>query len=123
MDEGDLQPEQPGAWLGIDQLGARLRETRERRTDVVDLVGHVVHAGPATREELADGRVLTGRREQLDPPTADQNGRRVDALLLDAGTVLQLGAEQPAIRVEGLVEVLDGDAEMMNAPWVHPRRC
>ena len=123
MDEGDLQAEQPRAGLGVDQLRARLRERRERRSNVADFVRHVVHARPVVREELADRRVLADCREQLDAPAADENRRRVHALLLDAGTVLELGSEEPAVRLEGLIEVLDGDAEMMNAPGIHPRRC
>jgi hypothetical protein len=33
--------------------------------------------------------------------------------------VLQLGAEEARVRVEGLVEVLDGHAKMMDSPRVH----
>ena len=41
-------------------------ELGERRADVVHLVGDVVHAGAALREELADRRVLAERGQQLD---------------------------------------------------------
>ena len=42
------------------------RELAERRADVLDLVGDVVHAGAALGEEPPDGRVVAERREELD---------------------------------------------------------
>lgn len=115
VDEGDLEAEQPRARLGVDQLRARFRERRERLTDVADLVRDVVHARPAAREELADRCVLAGCGKQLDASGADEHSGRVHALLIHPGTVFQLGAEQSAVGLDRLVEVVDGDAEMMNA--------
>jgi hypothetical protein len=35
--------------------------------------------------------------------------------------MLDLGAEEPPIRVDRVVEILDGDSEMMNPLRVHAR--
>ena len=119
MDECDLEAEEALARLGVDQLGARVREPAELGADVLDLVGDVVHAGTALREDAADGRVRDERREQLDPAGADEDGRRLDALVLDAGPVLELGAEEALVGRERLVQVVDGDAEMVDAAGDH----
>jgi hypothetical protein len=34
--------------------------------------------------------------------------------------VLDIGGEEPFVRCERLVEVLDGDTDVMNPPGVHP---
>src|SRR5438552_4909718 len=67
VEERDLKAEHAAARLVVDQLGALLGQLGERRVDVRDLVGDVVHTGAAAGEELADRRALAGRREGLDP--------------------------------------------------------
>src|SRR5688500_14003406 len=119
MDESDLEAEEALAGLLVDQVGACGSEAVELGLDVVDLVRDVVHSRPAAGQEPADGRLLAERREQLDPAGADEHGRRLDALLLDAGAMLDLGAEQARVRLERLVQVLDGHAEMMDATCDH----
>src|SRR4051795_12351630 len=71
MDERDLQAEEPTPRRLVDQLRALGGELVDRRADVVDLVGDVVHAGPAVGEELTDRRVVAECGEQLDPAGAD----------------------------------------------------
>ena len=75
--------------------------------------------GPALCEELADGRVVAERGEQLDPARADADGRRLDALLLDALAMLDAAAEEPLVRSHRLVEVRDRDADVMDAACLH----
>lgn len=119
MDERDLEAEHPAARLGVDQLRSRLRQAREGGADVGDLVGDMVHARAPLREEATDGSVLAERREQLDAALPDPDGRRLDALLIDAGAVLDHPAEEPPVRVERLVEVLDSDADVVDSPSFH----
>ena len=71
MDEGNLETEEPFARLLVDQFGSGAGELRERGAEIADLVGDVMHARPALREEAADRRVVAERREQLDPAVAD----------------------------------------------------
>lgn len=120
MDERDLEPEQARARRLVDQVGAGIGELRERRTEVAHLVRHVVHAGPALRQEPADRRVLGERLEQLDAAAADAERRRPDALVPHRRPVLDLRAEEPLVRAQGLVEVDDRNAQVMNAPRLHP---
>src|SRR5205085_10529102 len=119
VDERDLEAEEPLPRLVVDQLRAAFGEVRQRLAQVVDLVGDVVHARPAVREELADRRVGAERGEQLDAALADADRSRLDALLRHELAVLELGAEEPLIRRERLVEVLDGDAEVVDAARGH----
>ena len=119
MDECDLEPEEALPRLLVDQLGAFGREPPELHEDIVDLVGDMVHPRPAVCEEPADRSLLAERGEQLDPARADEHCCGFDALLLDAGPVLELGAEETPVRVERVVEVVDGDAEMMDAAGAH----
>jgi hypothetical protein len=100
-------------------LRARGGETREGSAEVVDLVGDVVHAGASAREEAPDRRLGTERCEQLDAALADAHRRGLDALLLDARPVLDAAAEQPLVRADRFVEVLDGDADVMDSPRFH----
>jgi len=119
MDESDLEAEQPDPRLLVDQIRACGREATELGAHIIDLVGDVVHPRPAAGEELADGGLLVERRQQLDPTGADQHGRRLDALVFDDGAVLELGAEQARIGLEGLVEILYCHAEVVNAACDH----
>ncbi len=119
MDERDLEAEHTAARLGVDELGACARELGERSADVRHLVGDVVHPGAALREEAPDGRVLSERCEQLDTALADADRRRLDALLVDPRAVLDAAAEQPLVRPHRLVEVLDGDADVVDAADLH----
>jgi hypothetical protein len=122
MDEGDLEPKKPAVRCLVDQLDPLLGKAFQLALKIADLIGHMVHARPAAGEKLAYRRFVTKRCQQLDAALADTNGRRFDALLLDGVSVLDLGAEQSAVCLKGLVEILDGHSEMMNPLRLHARR-
>ena len=119
MDEGDLEAEEALSGLGVDQLGACGGEPVELGLHVVDLVRDVVHTRPALGEKPADGCLVAERREQLDAPLADEHGGGFDTLVRDVGPMLDLGAEQALVRLDGRVEVVNGDAEMVDAAGPH----
>jgi len=119
MNERDLQAEETLVRLDVDQLRTRAPQILERRTDVGDLECDVVHARTALREEAADGRVVAARRDELEPARTDEHGRRLDTLVRHLRAVLDGAAEEPRIRVDRVVEIADGDAEMMDAARVH----
>ena len=114
MDEGDLEAEHAAPRRLVEQLGTRFGKVGEGSADVRDLVGHVMHPGTAVREEAADGRVLVERAEELEPALADANRGRLDALLLHARALLEPRAEQPLVRVERAVEILDGQSDVVH---------
>src|SRR6266536_828177 len=117
--ERDLEPEQTGPRALVDEICARTRELRQRRFEIVDLVGDMVHPGPSLREEAADRRVLAERLEQLDATLADANRRGAHTLIFECRAVLDPRTEQPLVGLERRVEVLDRDPEMVNAPRLH----
>lgn len=114
MDESDFEAEHAAAGRLVDQLGAGVRQLGERGADVLDLVRDVMHPGAALREKAADGRVLAERSQQLEPALADTDGRRLDALLLDARALLDPGAEEASVRVERAVEILDSETDVVH---------
>jgi len=119
MDESDFEPEEAGARPLVDQLRARGGELVEGGADVGDLVRDMVHPRPAPGEEPPDGSVVAGRLEQLDPTLADPNRGRAHTLAVHGGLMFHLGAEQPRIRGERLVEVVNRNAEVMDSLRLH----
>jgi len=120
MDEGDLEPENALARCGVDELGALPGEIRERGAYIVDFVGDVMHAGAVAREKTPDGRVGAERGDQLDAAVADLHRRCLHALLLDAFPMLEPGTEQLLVRPHRLVEIRDGDADVVDSACLHP---
>src|SRR5262249_22329677 len=106
VDERDFEAEQPAPGLLVDQLRTFLGELPDGLADVGDLVGNVVHAGPALGQELPDRRLLAERSEQLDAAGADAQGSGLHALVGDSLAMLDLGPEQALVGRDGLVEVL-----------------
>src|SRR6266576_1466578 len=119
MDEGHLEAEEAGTRLFVDQLGAFPRELRERGTKVVHLGGDVMHARAALREKATDGRLLAERFQQLDASVANSQRRCTHTLLVDRRLMLDLGAEEPLVGLEGGIEIVDRHSEMMNAARRH----
>jgi len=120
MHEGDLQPEHPPPGLDVDQLCAELRQLDDGGPDVVHLVGDMVHPGPAAGEESPHRRVLRERGQQLDAALPDANQRRLDALVLDRRPMLDPPAEEALVAPHRLIEILDGNADVVDAACVHP---
>ena len=121
VNEGDLEPKQPSMRLLVDQLDALLGEPLELALKIAHLVGDVVHARAAAGEELANRGLITERREQLDAALANAHGRCLDALRGNRVPLLYLGAEKTSIRVDRLVEILDGNSEMVDPLRLHAR--
>ncbi len=120
MDEGDLEPEHALARRGVDQLGALPGEVRERGPQIIDFVGDVMHTGAVAREKTPDWRVDAERGDQLDAAVPDLHRRCLHALLLDTFPVLEPGTEQLLVRPHRLVEIRDGDADVVDSACLHP---
>src|SRR4029079_12093905 len=119
MEERDMQPEEPAPRNLVDQLGARVLEAGEGRTDVVDLVGHVVHPRAALGEKASHRCVVTRGDEELDPARADEDGGSFDALLRDRVPMLEPRAEEAAVRLHRLVEIGHREADVVDSPERH----
>ena len=122
MHEGDLETEHPAARLGVDQLRTCVGQAGKRRTKIGDLVGHVVHPGPACGDEAPDRSVVTEGGEQLDPAVPDAQRRRLHALLVDARALLEPSSEEVLVGRDRVIEVLDRDADVMDPARLHCRR-
>jgi len=121
VDKGNLEPEETAVRLLVDQLDSLRGEPFQLAPKIADLVGDVMHSGPAAGKELADRRLLAQRREQLDAACSYAHGGRFDTLLGNRVAMLDLGAEEALIRVDRVVEILDGDSDMMDPLRVHAR--
>jgi hypothetical protein len=121
VDERDLETEEAGARPVVDQLRAGVGQLRERCVEIADLVRDVVHPRSAARKKAADRGVVAEGLEELDAAGADLQRGRPDSLLLDRGAMLDLGAEQTAVRRHSGVEIVDGDTEMVDPLRRHRR--
>ena len=119
VEKCDLAPEEPSTRTLIDELRPRGREAGKLGADIVDLEGEVMHAGAPFGEELPDGGVRTVRREQLDAAVSDAEERDVGPLVGNRLAMLDLRSEESAVRLDGLLEVVDGDADVMEAVYRH----
>jgi hypothetical protein len=120
VQEGDEAVADPDPRLRVDQLDAGRGELLEGRLDVLDGVGDVMEAGALAGEELADRGVLAERAEELDVTVADVEQNRFDALLGDRLAVDERHAEDLFLELDGGVEVIDGDAGVVD-PVEHRR--
>src|ERR1043166_6368662 len=98
VNERDLQAEEPRVRLRVDELGAIALQRLERRPDVRNLEGDVVHPGPAGVQEAPHRGVVLEGGEELDAAATDEDRRRLDALLGDSRPMLELGAEEARVR-------------------------
>lgn len=119
MHERNLEPEHPLPRHLVDQVGTVRCELGDRGPYVSHLIGDVVHPRPACGEKPPDGRIAAERREELDPALAHTDRRRLDALIVDAGAMLEPPAEEALIRAHGLVEVGNCDTDMVDPPRFH----
>ena len=79
----------------------------------------MVHPRTAPGEEATDRRIVASGGDELEPALADEDRRRLHTLLDDRLAMLELRAEERLVRRDRLVQIGDGDAEVMDAP--HPR--
>jgi hypothetical protein len=119
VEEGDLEAEQSGPRLVVDELGAGRRESVELGPDVAHLEGDVVHARPALRDEPPYRRVLAERPQELDAAVSDEERGCLDPLAGDKLPMLDRRREETLVALDRAVEVVDGDPEVVDAPRWH----
>ena len=121
MNERDLETEESAARHPVDQLRTRGLQLVERGEEILGFECDVMHPRPAAREKAPDGRVVVGRRDELDATRTQEKRRRLHSLLLQRLAVLELRAEEALVRGDGLVEVGHREAEVVNAANPHAR--
>ena len=115
MDEHELDPEEPDPWT-VDELRPRSLQPVDGCDKVSGRERDVVHPRSPTGDEAADGRVLPRGGQELDATLADEERRCLDALIDDRLAFLEARPEESLVRRDRLVEIGDGDPEMMDAP-------
>jgi hypothetical protein len=121
MDERDLEAEQPLSRKGLDEPRARRLELLERASEVRRSQGHVVHPWTSTGQEAPDGRVVAGRAHELEATLADEQRGGLYTLLDEGLAMLEARVEEALVRGDGLVEIDDRDAQVVDAARPHPR--
>jgi len=122
MHESDLHAEETATRDVVDHVHTLPRQVGKATWQIVDRVGDVVHPGAAFSEELADGRVVAEGREQLDAALTQSDRHGLDALRLERVATLDLCTEQPLIGIDRVVEVLDGNSQMVDPLRPHAKR-
>jgi hypothetical protein len=120
VDEGDLATEDAAPRLLVDELRAGRREAGEFGGDIGDLERDVMQPRTSLGEELADGRVGASRREQLDPTLAEEEKCDLGTLVVQGLPELDLSTEQPPVRLDRPIEVVDRDPDVVDAADRHP---
>jgi hypothetical protein len=119
MHERDLVAEDPPPRALVDELCAGGGKPGELGRNVVDLDREVVHPRSAFRQEPADRRVGTARGQQLHAPLAEPHQHDVCALVVEPFAMLDLGAEEAPVDLDGAVEILDGDSDVVDPARRH----
>ena len=114
MQEGDAAVTDADPRLAVDQLEPGAGELLQGRVDVVDRVGDVMQPGALAGEERADRGVGAKRAQQLHMPVPDVEQDRLDPLRLDRLAVRQGHLEARRVELERRVDVLDGDADVVD---------
>ena len=119
MNERDLETEEPAARHAVDQLRTCGLQLVERGEEIHGLERDVMHPRAAAREKAPDGRVVVGRRDELDATRTQKERRRLHSLLLERLAVLELSAEETLVGGDRLVEVGHRETEVVNAANPH----
>src|SRR6185437_5748586 len=115
MDEGDAGIADADAGLVIDQLEAGVLELVQDLFDVADRIGDVMQAGAALLQVLPNRCVRAQRLQELDVAVADVEQRGLDALRLHRLAVGERHAEGLLVEGEGALEVVGGDADVVDS--------
>jgi hypothetical protein len=114
MKECDPAVTDPAPGLLVDQPEPAGAALLEHLGDVRAAIGRVVEPGAALGEEAPDRSFLAEWPKQLDMGIADSEEHRLDALLGNGLAVLQRHAKALRIELDCRIEILDGDAEMVD---------
>src|SRR4051794_32202769 len=100
----------------VEQAQAALAQRGADRLDVVHPEGQLLQARAGAVDEPGDRRLRRERGQQLDAglAVADREHRLADPLLLVGLLVHRLDAEGPGVEGDRLVQVGDGDADVVD---------
>jgi len=114
--EGDAAVANAAPRLLVDQPQPGGTATLEGGLDVVGRVGDVVQSGAVALQKPGDSAVGADGLEQLDVAFADVEQDRFDPERLHDLAVGERHAERALVQLDGGVEILDGDADVVDVP-------
>lgn len=116
MQKGHAASADPGARTLVDQPKAGAPDLIERRVDVLDSIGNVVHPGAVLLEEASDCARGIGGPEKLDVASADLEEDGLDRKRLDGLAVLLPHPQPIAVELDRAFQVVDRDADVIDRP-------
>lgn len=119
MNEGNRGAARAGAWRLVDGGGPGGDHGLEGGGTVVDPVADVVQALTPPLEMPGDRRVGPGGSRELDVALADPDQRFLDPIGVDDLAVMHLGTERGGVVGDGVLEVVDGDRDMVDGGQLH----
>src|ERR1035437_6669173 len=114
MDERHQVAHHADPRLLVEQPGTLAAQLRQRRPDVIDPIGDVVHPLAALLQEAADGGLGTDGSNQLHMGAAQVEHGRFDAVLLHPLWNAGADAEQLLVSGDAGVEVGYGDTDVVD---------
>lgn len=121
MDEGDPCATTAHPRLGVDETRTLLLEMGEGRFDRYDCIGDVVKTFTILGQELTHRGFRAEGLEQLDERAAHGDHRFLDSLALHPLPVHGLDPVALPISIQGSVEIVDGDRDVVEVEEFHRR--
>ncbi len=122
MDKGNAGAATAGTRLLIDQPGALGLEVGQRRVNVGDGQGNVMHSLTAGFDESPDRCFWSKWLEKLDERTANGDHCFFDSLLGNNLAVHRLRTEEAGVLSERLIQVTDGQCDVVEVVGEHDRK-
>lgn len=119
MDEGNGRAPGAGARLLVDRGGAGVDHRLQGGGAVVDSVANMVQAFALAGQELGDGGVVVGGSGELDVGISHLDQGLFHAVGLDDLTVVDLGPERSGVVVDGRLQIVDGDGDVVDLSQQH----
>ena len=119
MDEGDARTPATGASGLVDEFGSLRTQVVESDVDRRNGEGDVVQTLALALEESADRGVGAERLQQLDEGASHRDHRLLDTLRLHYLPVQRLHPVATAIVVEGCIEVVHGNGDVVEVDQLH----
>ena len=119
MHERDLVPPETPARFLVQKRRPGASKLGQRSGHVGHLEGNVMQGRAPAGKEAGDTRLLIERCDQLDASLTEAQDGRLDPLGLEPLANLELGAEQAAMRLDRLAEVVDHHRDVMNRADLH----
>ena len=122
MHERDPVPPSSDPGVTVDELDLLLGQVAQSLFNRGDCVGDVMEAFAVPGQEATNGGVRAQWLQQLDVGGPDRDHGFLDSLFFDDRAVFGTYVVLPLVFGEGAVEIVDGDADMIDVDQSHAGR-